>query len=200
MKIENVQVYGLEESIRRAKFPMSVDVNSLNHDVTQGIITLGKSSVGSGHDNFLNGIVVQFDLTFSNKAWVEAERYHFFDFVSSQSTMHRITQFKLKDQCNKYVDSRIIDIVQEKIDEYNRLKELDKESHSDSRTELLEELYLEILYNIPSGFELTAGMTTNYRQLKTIDHQRKTHRLPEWREFCAWIETLPKFKEICLGE
>ena len=200
MKVENVQVYGLEESIRRAKFPMSVDVDSLNHDVTQGIITLGKSSVGSGHDNFLNGIVVQFDLTFSNKAWVEAERYHFFDFVSSQSTMHRITQFKLKDQCNKYVDSRIIDIVQEKIDEYNRLKELDKESHSDSRTELLKELYLEILYNIPSGFELTAGMTTNYRQLKTIYHQRKTHRLPEWREFCAWIETLPKFKEICLGE
>lgn len=200
MKVENVQVYGLEESIRRAKFPMSVDVDSLNHDVTQGIITLGKSSLGSGHDNFLNGIVVQFDLTFSNKAWVEAERYHFFDFVSSQSTMHRITQFKLKDQCNKYVDSRIIDIVQEKIDEYNRLKELDKESHSDSRTELLKELYLEILYNIPSGFELTAGMTTNYRQLKTIYHQRKTHRLPEWKEFCAWIETLPKFKEICLGE
>ena len=200
MNVENVQVYGLEESIRRAKFPMSVDVDSINHDVTQGIITLGKSSVGSGHDNFLNGIVVQFDLTFSNKAWVEAERYHFFDFVSSQSTMHRITQFKLKDQCNKYVDSRIIDIVQEKIDEYNRLKELDKESHSDSRTELLKELYLEILYNIPSGFELTAGMTTNYRQLKTIYHQRKTHRLPEWREFCAWIETLPKFKEICLGE
>mgnify|MGYP000269158987 FL=1 len=200
MKVENVQVYGLEESIRRAKFPMSVDVDSLNHDITQGIITLGKSSVGSGHDNFLNGIVVQFDLTFSNKAWVEAERYHFFDFVSSQSTMHRITQFKLKDQCNKYVDSRIIDIVQEKIDEYNRLKELDKESHSDSRTELLKELYLKILYNIPSGFELTAGMTTNYRQLKTIYHQRKTHRLPEWREFCAWIETLPKFKEICLGE
>lgn len=200
MKVENVQVYGLEESIRRAKFPMSVDVDSLNHDVTQGIITLGKSSVGSGHDNFLNGIVVQFDLTFSNKAWIEAERYHFFDFVSSQSTMHRITQFKLKDQCNKYVDSRIIDIVQEKIDEYNRLKELDKESHSDSRTELLKELYLEILYNIPSGFELTAGMTTNYRQLKTIYHQRKTHRLPEWRSFCAWIETLPKFKEICLGE
>lgn len=114
--------------------------------------------------------------------------------------MHRITQFKLKNQCNRYVDSRIIDIVQKKIDEYNRLKELDKESHNDSRTELLKELYLEILYNIPAGFELTAGMTTNYRQLKTIYHQRKNHRLPEWREFCKWIETLPKFKEICLGE
>lgn len=202
MKVENVKVYGLEESIRRAKFPMSVDVDSLNHDVTQGIITLGKSSVGSGHDNFLNGIVVQFDLTFSNKAWVEAERYHFFDFVSSQSTMHRITQFKLKDQCNKYVDPRIIDIVQDKIKEYNRLLKLEPQNEEARKSiaRQKEELYLEILYNIPSGFELTAGMTTNYRQLKTIYHQRKTHRLPEWREFCAWIETLPKFKEICLGE
>lgn len=202
MRVENVKVYGLEESIRRAKFPMSVDVDSLNHDVTQGIITLGKSSVGSGHDNFLNGIVVQFDLTFSNKAWVEAERYHFFDFVSSQSTMHRITQFKLKDQCNKYVDPRIIDIVQEKIKEYNRLLKLEPQNEEARKSiaRQKEELYLEILYNIPSGFELTAGMTTNYRQLKTIYHQRKTHRLPEWREFCAWIETLPKFKEICLGE
>lgn len=202
MKVENVKVYGLEESIRRAKFPMSVDVDSLNHDVTQGIITLGKSSVGSGHDNFLNGIVVQFDLTFSNKAWVEAERYHFFDFVSSQSTMHRITQFKLKDQCNKYVDPRIIDIVQDKIKEYNRLLKLEPQNEEARKSiaRQKEELYLEILYNIPSGFELTAGMTTNYRQLKTIYHQRKNHRLPEWREFCAWIETLPKFKEICLGE
>lgn len=202
MKVANVKVYGLEESIRRAKFPMSVAVDSLNHDVTQGIITLGKSSVGSGHDNFLNGIVVQFDLTFSNKAWVEAERYHFFDFVSSQSTMHRITQFKLKDQCNKYVDPRIIDIVQDKIKEYDRLLKLEPQNE-EARKSIVrqkEELYLEILYNIPSGFELTAGMTTNYRQLKTIYHQRKTHRLPEWREFCAWIETLPKFKEICLGE
>lgn len=48
MKVENVQVYGLEESIRRAKFPMSVDVGSLNHDVTQGIITLGKAQWGLG--------------------------------------------------------------------------------------------------------------------------------------------------------
>ena len=34
-------------------------------------------------------------------------------------------------------------------------------------------------------------MTTNYRQLKTIYCQRRTHRLPEWRVFCEWIETLP---------
>ena len=58
------------------------------------------------------------------------------------------------------------------------------------------ENYLALLYNIPSGIELTAHIVTNYGQLKTMWHQRHNHRLPEWREFCDWILTLPKFKEL----
>ena len=57
--------------------------------------------------------------------------------------------------------------------------------------DLANQKYLEILYSNPAGFKLTARMTTNYRQLKTIYFQRRTHRLPEWRVFCEWIETLP---------
>ena len=53
-----------------------------------------------------------------------------------------------------------------------------------------------MLYNIPSGFELTAAMTTNYRQLKTIYQQRRNHALPDWQMFCDWIETLPHFLEL----
>lgn len=182
--VTNACVYGLEESIRRAKFPMSVDVNSINYDITNGIEKLATSDKGEGHDQFLTGIIVQFDLTFTVKAWTEAERYHFFDFVSSQSTMHRITKFDIEKQYIEYVDPRIISIMKEKVESYNRLAEtFDKDS--------LKGKYLEILYSNPAGFKLTAGMTTNYRQLKTIYAQRKNHRLPEWREFCAWIETLP---------
>ena len=48
------------------------------------IAKLATAEKGAGHDQFLTGIVVQFDLTFTNKVWPEAERYHFFDFVSSQ--------------------------------------------------------------------------------------------------------------------
>ena len=55
---------------------------------------------------------------------------------------------------------------------------------------------LKIIYNIPSGFKLTAKMVTNYRQLKTIYDQRKNHRLPEWHGVCKWIETLPYMKEF----
>ena len=83
----NTKVYGLDESIIRSKYPKSVDTSTLNSEVTKGILALAQSDMGEGHDNFLNGIVVQFDLTFTIKAWTEAERYHFFDFISSQFTM-----------------------------------------------------------------------------------------------------------------
>lgn len=202
--VENVCLYDVKESIKASKYPMSVDINKLNGDVTKTVKKLASTDVGSGDDNFLNGFRIAFDLTFSNKAWVEMERYHFMDFVSSQSTMHKITKFELKSQCNKYVDSRIIDIVQEYINEYNRLSNLDNvgltEKVAKNRADIMKELYLTILYNIPSGFQLTARMTTNYRQLKTIYFQRRNHRLPEWREFCRWIEQLPYFKEWVLSE
>ena len=191
--VKNAKVYGLEDSIRRAKFPLAVDIEKLNSDLTPGIKALAQSNQGEGHDQWLTGVIVQFDLTFSNKAWVEAERYHFFDFVSSQSTMHRIAKFDFNNVYNKYVDPQIIKIMKNKVDRYNYLCS-NIPSIEENVGELLDEkqnLYLEILYSNPAGFMITAGMTTNYRQLKTIYRQRKNHRLPEWRTFCKWIETLP---------
>lgn len=206
--VSNVKVYGLEESIKRAKYPMSIDINKLNSDLTNGIKSLSNSNRGEGHDQWLTGVIVQFDLTFTVKAWTEAERYHFLDFVSSQSTMHRITKFNLDEAYIKYVDPRIVEIMKEKVNKYNELQECSKywttdcmaESEVNEMREDLKNRYLEILYSNPCGFKLTAGMTTNYRQLKTIYAQRKSHRLPEWRDFCTWIETLPMFKELCLGD
>lgn len=184
--VSNARVYGLDESIRRAKFPMSADVSSLNSDLTTGIASLAKSKKGEGHDNWLNGVVVQFDLEFTVKAWTEAERYHFFDFVSSQSTMHRIASFDLEQKYDEHVDPRVVAILKELVETYQRTKD--------------PEDYLRCLMSNPCGMRLTAGMTTNYRQLKTIYAQRKNHRLPEWREFCAWIETLPHAELITEAE
>ena len=175
--VDNAQVYGLDDSIKASKYPMSIDTESCSPDITHRTWKLAGCPTGTGHDQFLTGIIVQFDLTFSMKAWVEAQRYHFLDFVSSQSTMHRITGFDIGKQCNEYVSPEIIRICKELVDESKRCPS--------------PENYLKVLYNIPAGFRLTARMTTNYRQLKTIYQQRKDHRLPEWREFCRWIELLP---------
>lgn len=177
MVVSNTRVYGFDESIKASKYPMATNTEDCTVEITERQKVLASSPKGEGHDNFLCGIIVQFDLTFTVKAWTEAERYHFFDIVSSQSTMHRISKFDLDEQYIGYVDERIIAIMNELKDRYNASKDpID---------------YLRLLYSNPCGFKLTAGMSTNYRQLKTIYSQRRFHRLPEWREFCDWILTLP---------
>lgn len=193
--VSNVRVYALDDSIRAAKYPKAVKLDGLTAELTKGILACLNCPTGEGHDNALNGIIVQFDLTFSQKAWVELQRYHFMDFVSSCSTMHKLQNMNPRTQCNRYVDPRSIDVLNEKIAEYNRLLNVRKEGIAVA-DDTLKEARLEMLYNIPSGFELTAAMTTNYRQLKTIYQQRRPHPLIDWQVFCDFCETLPRFLEL----
>lgn len=210
MVVSKVKVYGIDESVKASKYPMSTNVDKLNCEITNTVMSLANSKKGEGHDQFLTGIVVQFDLTFTIKAWTEAERYHFLDFVSSQSTMHRITKFDLDTAYIRYVNQTIINIMKDMVDWYNQCichkgnwewyqyHGLDIENDEDYK-EYMNHLYLEILYSNPCGFKLTARITTNYRQLKTIYAQRKNHRLDEWRDLCKWIESLP-YSELITGE
>lgn len=193
--ISNVKIYDLEESLIASGYPMRT--KKIIHDLNTQDFERGERLVkatlkgNTAHHQFLTGIRVNFDLTFTNKAWVEAERYRFLEFVSSQSTMHRITKFDLDGQYIEYVDPRIIEIMKEKVERYNRLVELRPETLIPEYEDEIKEAYLEILYSNPAGFKLTARMTTNYRCLRNIYIQRRNHRLPEWRAFCRWIETLP---------
>ena len=195
--ITNVKIYDLEESLIASGYPMRTNLTAAavtEKDIARAKKLVEATKTGNGaHAQFMTGIRVAFDLTCSNKMWVEAERYRFLEFVSSQSTMHRITKFNLTESYNEYVDPRIIEIMQEKVNEYNQLIETDK------NTETLKQKYLEILYSNPAGFTLTARMTTNYRCLRNIYMQRKDHRLPEWRAFCKWIESLPYAEELLIN-
>ena len=56
---------------------MAVNTETLTSEITSNTKAMGSCEQGTGHDQYTTGIIVQFDLTFSNKAWVEAERYHF---------------------------------------------------------------------------------------------------------------------------
>ena len=205
--VNNAIVYDLNESLIASGYPMRTAAaigKPGQADVERGrrLNNIVKKTGNGAHNQFMTGIRVNFDLRFSNKAWVEAERYRFLEFVSSQSTMHRITKFNVRDQYNSYVDPRIIDIMEEKIKDYNSLAALrDSAPSLDEEVRLNKELkdkYLEILYSNPAGFELTARLTTNYRCLQNIYKQRHDHRLPEWVEFCHWIETLPYAHEFIL--
>ena len=192
MEIKHVHVYGINETLSYARFPMlPLDKPEIAFQEEEGNKTLGRAKrlgntpIGSGHDNFLKGITVVFDVDFTNKVWVQAERYHWFEIISSMSTVHALTKTQIDEYmfC-EWTDKVIID----------RLIEIQKTYTKNPTKDNL----LRLLYSCPAGITVRAGITTNYRQLKTIYEQRHNHVLPEWREFCQFLLTLPHFAEWCV--
>ena len=199
--ITNVKVYDLEETLVASGYAMineysesevktQAEVIKLEHlegDLENSkhykrALKLMKAQLNSGHCSFAKGIVVNMDITFTNKAWIEMQRYHFIDIITGQSCMHRISKFDLNEAFNEYVDPVIV----------QRLKSI-QQLYIDNPTP---ENYLKLLYSTPSGIYLTGRVTTNYLQLMNIYQQRRTHRLPEWREFCQELLELPLFYEF----
>lgn len=204
IQIRNTRVYGLPESVLASGYPMSIETPTADEFAAAvGEILgdeagagkeikragkLGAVDSGTGHDCFLKGILVQADIQFPQYIWQQAKRYHWFDFVSSQSTMHRITKMDVRNSCNAYVDARVIDILEEYIAAYHA---------ADDPNEKRERFHA-VIANIPSGFLLTARITTNYLQLKTMYLQRQRHKMKDWNEFCGWVETLPHFADFVI--
>lgn len=191
--LSNLQVYDMFNSIRASGYPMqeSLDVRDQHryiddHDWKRAVSLAARES-SEGHDNFLSGIVVSFDLTCTIKMWTEFERYHFAQIVSSQSTMHRLFKMQLDTSCIPYTDPKIIE----------RLIELQKRFNEEPN----EQNRMTLLYSCPVGLKLTARVTTNYRQLKTIFKQRHNHQLHEWKDFCSEIlEQCPMARVFIAGE
>lgn len=77
------------------------------------------------------------------------------------------------------------------IDKLNQLRELYLETKDET-------IFFEIRQLLPQGYNIKYTWQANYQVLWNIYKARKNHRLPEWKDFCKWIETLPYFKEIYL--
>ena len=83
MKISNIRVYGLEESILASGYPMATEIEEYNEvkvllsskDLERAARLAG-ASPGSGHDCMLKGIVVQADITAPQYWWLQFGRYH----------------------------------------------------------------------------------------------------------------------------
>lgn len=206
MKIKNVQIYGLEQSIMRSGYPMQVGepkdlVDNFGETETpvysdyNRAKRLSKVPIGSGHDNFLKGIIVQFDLKYTQYWTKHLQRYGWFTYFSGQSQMHKMAVRPLKEACNKYVLPHIIEDVQKLIDKYNK-NIYPVMIHKTSKYEEIwvdnkQKMFQTIMSNCPMGYELWQPITTNYMSLKTMYKQRRNHKLEEWQEFCDWVETLP---------
>ncbi|WP_297598158.1 hypothetical protein [uncultured Cetobacterium sp.] len=207
LRIFNDRVYGLEESLIASGYPMVAEsIEEWNEDYSleekdyKRASKLGNVATGTGHDNFLKGIIVQFDVTYPNYWTPQFQRYHFADIVSSTSKMHRLTKMDLKKSCNEYVDDVVIENLNKWIEIFNSFEKDEKERVIEEKVYTKYEIYMKIISNCPMGLEQTMRVTTSYLQLKTIYLQRRYHKLKEdWGNFCDWCLTLPHFEEFCLN-
>lgn len=174
--ISNTSIYGLDNSIIASGYPKSINVSEAEYSIERAK-KLSSCKPSSGHDCFLKGIIVQANFSAPSYWWPQFQRYHFVDIISSQSKMHCLNKFELDKSCNKYVDVQTLKILKKYISIYNENK--------------TEDNFMKMISNVPMGFLLTARITTNYLQLKTIYLQRRNHKLPEWRLICDWILSLP---------
>ena len=197
IKIYNVRVYGMDEALIGAGYPMKTEIEDWDNlpdidDVERNKLTLrgirlGNSPHAHGDDKFLRQITVGFDVVAPRYWWTEFDTYGF-TVKNSQSTMHRAKNMDFKDMANSHVDPLIMQRFNEIVEQY--------------RENPTRENLVAVKSNLPEGVQLGARITTNYGQLKTMYYQRYNHRLPEWREFCHWIEGLPNAVNfgVCNGD
>lgn len=201
MEIKNTSVYGLIESIVRSGYPMrtcepdTFDIDKLifEKDLVRAK-KLANTPLGSGHYNFLKGVIVQFDMRYPEYFSPQIQRYNWITIVSSQSKMFKLTSRVLtKDDFTESTSYESIAMLNNLIGRYNSIK-------GDNLDDYKKQLFKEILSSLPSGYLKWMGISTNYAQLKTIYTQRRSHKLKEdWGYFCDWIEKLPMSELITGG-
>lgn len=190
LQIDNWKVYDLKESVIACRnamriTPAQITDEEFNASMPRAII-LANSPSGSGHQTFLSGIRVSFDIKYPNYISPELQRYHWIDIVSSSSKMHRLSSMDMDSCFNKYVTDESKEQMKRLVKKYNETK-----SYED---------FMVMLSNCPQGIELFMRVSTNYLQLRTLYRQRKTHKLKEdYGELCEFIEKLPYANEFIIG-
>lgn len=190
LQIENWKVYDLKESVIACRnamriTPAQITDEEFNASMPRAII-LANSPSGSGHQTFLSGIRVSFDIKYPNYISPELQRYHWIDIVSSSSKMHRLSSMDMDTCFNKYVTDESKEQMKRLVKKFN-----DTKSYED---------FMVMLSNCPQGIELFMRVSTNYLQLRTLYMQRKTHKLKEdYGAVCEFIEKLPYANEFIIG-
>lgn len=191
VEISNVKVYDLMESVIASRNAMRLTPPQYTEEEFQASLkratALAHAKSGSGHDNWLKGVRVSFDIKYPGYFTPELQRYNFVDIVTSSSKMHRLMQMDMDTSFNEYVTEYSKNQMKELIEDYNR-----EQSY---------ENFMRVVSNCPMGLELFMRCSTNYLQLKTIYKQRKGHKLQQdWGAFLSFIENLPYAKEFIIGE
>lgn len=217
IKIEDVEVMGMRKAIKGMRNAMnswdksdsvfidpccfydnkSEEFYDYNH-IGEKDMELAKRLIkaGSSDRKFMRMIHVQADVTAPIYWWKEYDTYKVGTTSNSCSTMHTIhkKELTLEDFSLNHLTSadgttemlHIIGFINDQIKSYNR----------ENEAMFKKNYWWNIIQTLPSSFNQMRTIDLDYETLFSIYHQRKNHKLDEWRKFCKWIETLPYIKQF----
>ena len=219
LEISHICVYDLKESVIACRNAMRLTQPEYTEEEFEKSLERAKKLVQASkndprvkcHDNFLTGIRVSFDMKYTQYITKQFQRYHWFDYVSSSSLMHKLIKMDADKACNRYVSQESIDVLNRDIKRYNDIAAWEDfngatfilrdgtELITQNKSEALYWAYMKCISDCPMGVELFVRVSTNYKQLQTIYYQRRNHKLKEdWGEFCKFVENLPYAKDLIL--
>ena len=206
IRIDNVDVYGFEASIRGMRSPKnswdksdsrwsSPDENGTDEPmyiIGENDLKLMKTlaAAGQDHGKFLRMIHVQLDVTAPLYWWKEADQYKVGTVTDSCSTMHKIhsKEFTLDDFSHEHLYSPLHDL-KPTVDLLNVYRERFIETKD-------KEDWWQLIQLLPSSYNQRRTWDLNYAVLRNIYHARRNHKIDEWHTLCDWIETLPYAKDL----
>lgn len=165
------------------------------------------AKAGSVHGKYLRMMNVILGITAPLYWWKEFDTYKVGTVANSCSTMHKIAdkKFEFEDFSHeKLINSACMEIQEQHI----RISPIQALATTIECLNSYRELYLQtkdkkywwqLIQLLPSSYNQKRTVYLNYEVLANIYHARKYHKLDEWRELCAWIETLP-YSYLITGE
>lgn len=214
IEIENYEIFGWEHAIRGMRNPLNSWKKSDSYwdwpeypdrfVIGPNDLELMKklAKAGSSHRKYLRMITVYLDITAPLYWWKEFDTYKVGTVANSCSTMHKIhdKEFTVDDFSHEHLVDDISephfyasnvshnwnfrDVLWTTIIALNNARELYLETKD-------KKYWWQMIQLLPSSYNQKRTIMLNYEVLSNMYHDRKNHKLDEWRDFCSWIESLP---------
>lgn len=192
MIVTDIETAFVERSLRNAGLPFSKGQPKME--------TLKKlaNSKQRSHAKFLRQMKIACNISASGYWWKEADTTKIEAIRMSTSTMHTLLKtqltldnFEIASNIGKEIKQMVMRSLLNTISDIDQIRMI-----GNDETETL----MSIKTILPESFIYHSHYTMNYENLRTMYHDRKNHRVPEWQTFLDSFKDIPYFKEFIAGD
>lgn len=211
INVDNVEVWGFDHAIRGMRNPFNSWDKSDSYeegaddfencgDCRIGEFVVGEKdlalmkqlcSAGTEHRKFMRQIFVSMDIIAPLYWWKEFDTYKIGTVSNSCSTMHTLHKRELTmgdfsvEDLGAAQSKAMINLIYE----MNVLRQ----EYVDTGDKRYWRMMIQML---PESYNQRRTITLNYENVLSMIHQRKNHKLYEWREFCKVLSGLPYVEDL----